>query len=47
MNALSQQKREEILILARLGYSFREIAYKLGVNRGTVSCAQMPMGSVL
>ena len=41
MNALSHQKKEEILILIRLGYSFREIAKKLCVNRGTVSqCAQ-------
>ena len=37
MNALSQQKQEEILILARAGYSFREIAKKLHIRRHTVS----------
>ena len=37
MNALSNHKKSEIIILARRGYSFREIARRLKIGRGTVS----------
>ena len=37
MNALSQKKKEEILMLVKLGYSFREVSKRLCVKRHTVS----------
>lgn len=37
MNVLSQHKKSEIILLARQGYSFREIARRLELNRYTVS----------
>ena len=37
MNTLSKQKKEEVLILAKRGCSFREIAKRLHINRQTIS----------
>ena len=37
MNALSKHKKSEIILLARRGYSLREISRRLNIGRRTVS----------